>query len=187
VLYGLVTVCVPSARLVTVVEAPEADVVFTEVLPLLPPVVTRTDEPSSKVVVVRVPPPGALTVVVTGSGMRFSLEAEVGFVGKAGLAVESGAGFVVALDTEVSPELALEGQARDLVREIQDMRKEADLHIADRIRLSIQGAESILAVHAAYISSETLCVELVPKLGTPKVEREITLEGTQVQIGLEKL
>jgi isoleucyl-tRNA synthetase len=113
-------------------------------------------------------------------------EVEVGFVGKPGLAVESGAGFVVALDTEITPELALEGQARDLVREIQDMRKEADLHIADRIRLSIQGAESILAVHAGYICSETLCAELSPKPGASLVERGVTLEGLQVRIALEK-
>ncbi len=113
-------------------------------------------------------------------------EVEVGFVGKPGLAVESGAGFVVALDTEITPELALEGQARDLVREIQDMRKEADLHIADRIRLSIEGAESILSVHAGYICSETLCAELLPKPGAPLVERTVTLEGLQVRIALEK-
>lgn len=113
-------------------------------------------------------------------------EVEVGFIGRAGLAVESGPGFVVALDTTITPELALEGQARDLIREIQDMRKEADLHIADRIRLSIRGADEILAVHAGYISSETLCVDLASTLAKPLVERSLTIEGSQVHVGLER-
>jgi isoleucyl-tRNA synthetase len=113
-------------------------------------------------------------------------EVEVGFTGKPGLAVESGAGFVVALDTTITPELAREGAARDLVREIQDMRKEADLHIADRIRLSISGAEEILAAHKDYIMSETLCVELLPEQGQKLIERSITLDGASVKVTLAK-
>lgn len=113
-------------------------------------------------------------------------EVEVGFTGKPGLAVESGNGFVVALDTTVTPELALEGQARDLVREIQDMRKEADLHMADRIRLSVTGASELLAAHEGYIKSETLCTGISASLTKPLVQREVTLEGGSAVITLEK-
>jgi isoleucyl-tRNA synthetase len=113
-------------------------------------------------------------------------EVEVGFTGKPGLAVESGHGFVVALDTAVTPALALEGQARDLVREIQDMRKEADLHIADRIRLAISGANELLAAHGSYIQSETLCVNLVDTLPNARIERAVTLEGGTAKVALEK-
>ena len=113
-------------------------------------------------------------------------EVEVGFSGKPGLAVESGAGFVVALDTAVTPELALEGQARDLVREIQDMRKEADLHIADRIKLSIKGAEQLLAAHQEHIKSETLCVEVSEALAKPMIERSVKIEGGEIVVALEK-
>ncbi len=111
-------------------------------------------------------------------------EVEVGLSGKPGLAVESGAGFVIALDTAVTPELALEGKARDLVREIQDMRKEADLHIADRIKLTLQGAQDILGVHAAYIQSETLCVSIVTELSKPLIERTFDIEGQAIKVGL---
>ena len=113
-------------------------------------------------------------------------EVEVGFSGKPGLAVESGAGFVVALDTTVTPELALEGQARDLVREIQDMRKEADLHIADRIKLSIKGAEELLAAHQEHIKSETLCVEVTEALAKPMIERTIKIEVGEIVVALDK-
>ena len=98
--------------------------------------------------------------------------------------MESGGDFVIALDTAVTPELLLEGQARDLVREIQDMRKEADLHIADRIRLSVQGADALLAAHAGYIQSETLCVGISSELSNPLVERSCDIEGSTLQIAL---
>jgi isoleucyl-tRNA synthetase len=113
-------------------------------------------------------------------------EAEVGFAGKEGLAVESGGDFVIALDTQITPELSLEGQARDLVREIQDMRKEADLHIADRIKLAINGIDSVLQKHSSYLMSETLCVEIVSKLDNPQLERQFDLEGFSVKIALKR-
>jgi isoleucyl-tRNA synthetase len=113
-------------------------------------------------------------------------EVEVGFTGKPGLAVESGGDFVIALDTAVTPELALEGQARDLIREIQDMRKEADLHIADRIKLAIQGGEPILAAHADYIKAETLCVGIEPELAKPLLERVCEIEDSKLKVALRR-
>jgi activator of 2-hydroxyglutaryl-CoA dehydratase len=64
------------------------------------------------------------------------------------------------------------------------MRKEADLHIADRIRLVVEGGEDILAAHAAYIQSETLCVELAAKLEKPSIERTFDIEGQAMKVGL---
>jgi isoleucyl-tRNA synthetase len=113
-------------------------------------------------------------------------EVEVGFTGKPGLAVESGAGFVIALDTAVTPELALEGQARDLVREIQDMRKEADLHIADRIRLAIGGASELLNAHGEYVKSETLCVDITSAVAKPLLERTVVVDGGSITVALER-
>lgn len=51
--------------------------------------------------------------------------------------VEGGFGTVIALDTSVSEELKLEGVARDLIRSIQDMRKEAGYQVMDRISLTL--------------------------------------------------
>ena len=47
-----------------------------------------------------------------------------------------GGGFVV-LDTAVTPELAAEGLARDLVRAVQQARRDADLEVSDRIALTV--------------------------------------------------
>lgn len=66
---------------------------------------------------------------------------------------------LVVLDLAITPELASEGIARDVVRLIQESRKNADLHIADRIRLSISAApavEAAVEAHCAFISEQTL-------------------------------
>ncbi len=55
----------------------------------------------------------------------------------AGYAVAEDGDVLVALDTTLTPELRLEGAARDLVRAVQDGRKEAGLAISDRIILTL--------------------------------------------------
>jgi isoleucyl-tRNA synthetase len=70
-------------------------------------------------------------------------------------------GFLVALDTHLDDALLREGLARELVRTVQDARKQADLRIADRIRLRIAGSpgvEAALAHYRDFIMSETLAV-----------------------------
>ena len=71
-------------------------------------------------------------------------------------------GFVI-LDGDVTPELEVEGAARDLIRAIQQTRKDSGLDVSDRIKLTIAGDEATLAAIAAHeelIKSETLTLEL---------------------------
>ncbi len=70
---------------------------------------------------------------------------------------------VIVLDTEVTPELEAEGMARDLVRAIQQARKEADLHVSDRIRVALHAPDLIdhLEPHLDWIASSVLADELV--------------------------
>lgn len=71
-------------------------------------------------------------------------------------------GFVV-LDTAVTPELEAEGAARDLVRAVQQARKDAGLQVSDRISLTITGPEATLAAartHEALIADETLATSV---------------------------
>ena len=67
-------------------------------------------------------------------------------------------GFVV-LDTAVTPELAAEGLARDLVRAVQQARRDAGLDVSDRIALTVAGSEAVQAAartHEQLITAETL-------------------------------
>ncbi|KJL32698.1 isoleucine--tRNA ligase [Microbacterium azadirachtae] len=80
------------------------------------------------------------------------------------LAVVPTGGFVL-LDTATTPELEAEGLARDVIRAVQDTRKNAGFDVSDRIRLQLrfEDAEDAAAVRAAFavagVAEETLAVE----------------------------
>ena len=73
-------------------------------------------------------------------------------------------GYMVAVDTTVTPELAEEGLARELVHRIQNLRRAAGFEITDRINTYYQGPQPVVEVmgrYAGYIQQETLSDELV--------------------------
>jgi isoleucyl-tRNA synthetase len=70
---------------------------------------------------------------------------------------------VVVLDTEVTPELAAEGLARDVIRVVQQARREAGLDVADRITLVVEAPESVadaVAAHEEFVRAETLATSV---------------------------
>ncbi|MEI6711423.1 MAG: class I tRNA ligase family protein [bacterium] len=71
------------------------------------------------------------------------------------------AGYVIGLDTTLDEALTFEGYARDLIRAIQDARKEIGFKVTDRLQLSLFSENSILTsvlgAHGALIEAETLC------------------------------
>jgi isoleucyl-tRNA synthetase len=74
----------------------------------------------------------------------------------------AGAG-VVVLDTEVTPELAAEGLARDVIRVVQQARRDADLDVSDRIMLTIAASPAVEAAvdaHRSFVAAETLATSL---------------------------
>ena len=90
-------------------------------------------------------------------------ELEVERVDADGLSVTSDFGCTVAIDTTVTRDLLLEGLMRDFVRHVQNLRKEADFNVDDRITLYYEAdgdlAEAI-DTHADYIRTETLSTVL---------------------------
>jgi isoleucyl-tRNA synthetase len=71
---------------------------------------------------------------------------------------------VLVLDTQVTPELEAEGVARDFVRLVQQARKDAGLHVSDRIHLTVEvdaAAQAALELHAAYVKDQVLAKQLV--------------------------
>jgi isoleucyl-tRNA synthetase len=71
-------------------------------------------------------------------------------------------GFVI-LDTTVTPELAQEGLARDIIRSVQHARRLSNLSVSDRIRLTIESSDDVVSAAKAYesvLASETLAVQV---------------------------
>ncbi len=103
-----------------------------------------------------------------------------------GYACAEDAGFLTALDTSLDEELLREGFAREIVRSIQDARKQAGLKVSDRIVLGVTGSDSVLAAleaHRGYIMSETLATEWQEGQSEPlfKDERKLGDQGWVVE------
>jgi len=78
-----------------------------------------------------------------------------------GYACAEDSGYLTALDTTLNDALINEGFARELVRSIQDARKQAGLEVSDRITLGVSGSaavETAISAHRDYVMSETLAV-----------------------------
>ncbi|MBI2869977.1 MAG: class I tRNA ligase family protein, partial [Chloroflexi bacterium] len=101
------------------------------------------------------------------------------------------ADLTVALDTAVTPELAAEGMAREVVHRLQTMRRAAGFDIADHIKTYYQGDEYIGGVMGSfgdYIRQETLSDELTEGVPPDGAFREsFKLGGCQVLLGVAKV
>jgi isoleucyl-tRNA synthetase len=99
---------------------------------------------------------------------------------------------IVVLDTTMSPELKAEGTARDLVRVVQNHRKEAGLAVTDRIALSVSGDPDLLEAfrdNAGWIEEQVLATESL--IGGEPETRDYrttaTIEGGDIAIGFTKV
>jgi len=84
----------------------------------------------------------------------------------------------VVLNTEVTPELEAEGLARDMVRAIQQARKDAGLNVSDRIRTTVEAGQDVLdalAANAELVKGETLSLELETVLAAGSAEPAVTV------------
>jgi len=108
-----------------------------------------------------------------------------------GLATVDSKVLTVAIDTEITPELRSEGLAREVVRRVQDTRKQADFEIADRVRMHYQatpGLAKAIQEYQDYIQEETLAVEMAPaKPGEDMFVTTVEFEGEELTVGLEVL
>ena len=96
----------------------------------------------------------------------------------------------VALDVTITPELEAEGMARDLVNRIQNIRKEKDFEVTDRIKVKVEkhiALDNALELFGDYINNETLANELT-LVGEVPGGQEVELPGeVKVMISVEKV
>jgi isoleucyl-tRNA synthetase len=133
-----------------------------------------------------------VTIDVEGTPVKLlPEEAQVRMHAREGLAVADAAGIVVGIDTELTPDLIQEGLARDIVRRVQDARKNAGFEIEDRISLTYQAGDQlskVFEVLGGYIAAETLSVSLGagPPTQTSHAET-FKVGGEQVTIAVERV
>ncbi|HHX14283.1 MAG TPA: isoleucine--tRNA ligase [Clostridiales bacterium] len=95
---------------------------------------------------------------------------------RSGFAVAMENNVFVILDTTVTPELEAEGLAREMISKVQQMRKQKNFHMADRIWIYWQGDEAVIRAvndHGAYIMQETLALEMLAGQRPPLSDEEL--------------
>ena len=134
-----------------------------------------------------------LPLRVQANGETFDVlpeEVEVKSLAREGFAVAEEGPYVAALVTELTPELVSEGLAREFVRRVQDLRKNANLDVADRIELFVDaspGLRSAIEAHREYITAETLAASL--EFTSPPGDATLAedgFDGEKVTVGLKR-
>ncbi|HSG19066.1 MAG TPA: DUF5915 domain-containing protein, partial [Anaerolineae bacterium] len=131
-------------------------------------------------------------IVLSVEGQRVALSGEEVLVqteSRGGLAVASDKGVTVAVDTTLTSDLIREGFARDLVRAINTLRKNAGLALDDRIRLYYLADDELSLTFVQfgdYIRQETLAVELsAGSMDSARGQETLTIGESQVRLSLE--
>lgn len=134
---------------------------------------------------------GSLGIEIDGKTLAIlPEEVEVHADAKQGYEVASEGAYLAALVTDLNDDLIQEGLAREFVRRVQSLRKEANLEISDRIRLYFTASDKLLAAVRAfeeYVKGETLAVEVVHKNAPsdwPNASN--TFDGEQLTVSLQK-
>ncbi len=118
-------------------------------------------------------------------------EYDLQFVGVGDKAAAQDRGLVVVLDTVISDALRREGYAREIVRCVQDLRKQAGYNVEDRIALCYRSSDprvaEVFSQHGGTIGEETLATRIHPEEETVDQSDELKLDdGLTVWVGVRK-
>jgi isoleucyl-tRNA synthetase len=124
------------------------------------------------------------------AGERLSAdEVEVRAVRHESFALAEDSGWAVALDLTLTDDLRAEGLARELVRAVNDLRKEQGFEIADRIQVVLAGDPAIadvVAVHGDWIAGEVLATALEAGGTANGTGASLDLDGLAVEVTLTR-
>jgi isoleucyl-tRNA synthetase len=134
----------------------------------------------------------ALTVTVGEEQVEvLAGEVEVRLEAHAGLSAAAEGAYIAALRTELTPELEREGLARELVRRIQDLRKESGFNVEDRIQVEYLASGRLaeaITLHRGYVAGEVLAEKLESR---PEPQGEsvanLQFDGERVRIALSRV
>ena len=128
-----------------------------------------------------------LTVKLAGEDFKITSDMVlISLKQKEGYTASSNSRTCIVLDTELTKELILEGLAREFVRNVQSLRKEADFVITDHIKVYYNGTEDIdlmLNMYRDYVMSEVLGDELIKDVSLTDM---VELNNEKVAIKVER-
>jgi isoleucyl-tRNA synthetase len=114
-------------------------------------------------------------------------EVEIQATPRPGTAVAEDDGLVMVLDTALTDELRAEGDARELARAIQELRREAGLELDDRVELWVDGVPASVALHLPSVAADTLAEVRDGPMPADAHATTVALETGGVAVALRKL
>ncbi|MFQ5943185.1 MAG: class I tRNA ligase family protein [Anaerolineales bacterium] len=97
---------------------------------------------------------------------------------------------VAALVTDIDEALSQEGLANEVIRRVQELRKQAEFFVSDRIRVQYTGTtelEQAIAAHSDHIATETLSLSLEPvEEPTGSAQAEYQFQGQELRVAVSK-
>jgi len=130
-----------------------------------------------------------IKIVIDGKDLEIEPEELlVEIKNKENMGVETDGEFTVGLSTDISEELKAEGFARELVHQIQNLRKEAGFQIENTIDTAIEAPEEQLKLvgdFTDYINKETLTGNMLQSFSDDMFVKEVNVNGIMVKIGIK--
>ena len=182
--------------------APDAELVSYRVKPNLPRIGKRFGKRVPAIRDALAAADGNAIAAAVAAGRTFEVEAAgetvafepedvlVESTSAAGYACAEEGGYLVGLDTSLTEALEREGLARELVRTVQEARKQAGLDVSDRITLRIEGTPEVAAALDAYrdyVMEETLAIGWGGAGWSPAYSVEHSLGAGRWSIGLARV
>jgi isoleucyl-tRNA synthetase len=125
---------------------------------------------------------------VTLAGVTLAAEeVEIQASPREGTVVAEDDGLVVILDTTLTPELRAEGDARELARAVQELRRDAGLELDDRIELWVTGAPPAVAPFLPQVATDTLAELRDGEMPTGAAQATVALDAGSATIALRRL
>jgi len=134
------------------------------------------------------------TIEVTGQGGNLEILPEeliIEEVAEEGYFVTSSRNIIAGVYTEISDELKQEGMVRDLIRQVQNLRKDSGLKVEDRIEIGILGPQDLqnaVRSHKSYFMTEVLGVKLqMEETESLAYNQSININGNKITIGISPI
>jgi isoleucyl-tRNA synthetase len=180
-----------AGELVSYKVLPNLKVLGPKLGKLIPKVRSELEKANADEVALKVTAGEPVTLTIEGQELELSPdEILIQTEPAEGLAIAADKVITVGVDVVITKELAAEGLARELVRRIQNMRRDAEFDISDKITIFYQAEGTIHHVFenwAEYIKAETLALsishQLIPEAA---FQRKETVEGLDVMIGVRQ-
>ena len=130
-----------------------------------------------------------IEIIILGESIRLTADdLTIVETPRDGLSVSSALSNIIGINTNISEELKNEGIVRDLIRQVQNLRKDSDLKVEDRIKINLQCDEKIklaLAENERYFMTEVLALDL--DFGVKSLENKTTfnLSGNSIELSIQ--